>query len=168
MIYDHDHDHDDDDDDDDDDDGDDGAKMCGAHSLSAEEKYSLHPLIAGLSNGSYLDLHEKSCDPVEQGTATWTHWQQQTATASHKPLASVAWFVPEISYFHMPPQSDMKPIEIYLGTQRCILLTQKRGNVVSSANWLCQGAIQTPRTMRFSVSWPCLCEEPRHLQWTRS
>ena len=108
---------------------------CVAHSLSAEEKYSLHPLIAGLSNGSYLDLHEKSCDPVEQGTATWTHWQQQTATASHKPLASVAWFVPEISDFHMPSQSDMKPIEIYLGTQRCILLTQKRGNVVSSANF---------------------------------
>ena len=53
---------------------------CVAHSLSAEEKYSLHPLIAGLSNGSYLDLHEKSCDPVEPGTATWTHWQQQTAT----------------------------------------------------------------------------------------
>lgn len=53
----------------------------------------------------------------------------------HKPLASVAWFVPEISYFHMPPQSDMKPIEIYLGTQRCILLTQKLGNVVSSANF---------------------------------
>ena len=72
MIHDHDH--------DDDDDDDDGAKMCGAHSLSAEAKYSLHLLIAGLSNGSYLDLHEKSCDPVEQGTG---YVDALAATNSH-------------------------------------------------------------------------------------